>query len=65
MYTWVANTLQRTADGNFFNHVAFARDRNIGAIACSTDVNNTLYEDSAHPLIASTRYEMPASDIVS
>lgn len=45
MYTWVANTLQRTADDNYFNHVASLRVIwNIGAIACSTDVNNTLYE---------------------
>ncbi|MBK6761569.1 MAG: hypothetical protein IPG73_12880 [Ignavibacteria bacterium] len=37
--------MQRTADDNYFNHVASLRVIwNIGAIACSTDVNNTLYE---------------------
>ena len=44
-YTWVANTLQRSADDNYFTHVASLRVVwNIGNVACSTDVNNTLYE---------------------
>jgi hypothetical protein len=48
MYTWVANTLQRDADDNYFTHVASLRVIwNIGALACSTDVNNTLYQGLA------------------
>lgn len=44
MYTWVKNTIQINADDNYFTHVASARVIwNIGAIACSTDVNQTLY----------------------
>ncbi|MEY3386662.1 MAG: hypothetical protein RIR53_1473 [Bacteroidota bacterium] len=43
-YTWVANTLQTSADDNYFTHLAGARIIwNIGAVACSTDVNQTLY----------------------
>lgn len=43
-YTWVANTLQTSADDNFFTHLAgFRVIWNIGALACSTDVNQTLY----------------------
>jgi hypothetical protein len=45
MYTWVANTLQRSADDNYFTHIASARVIwNIGALACSTDVANSLYQ---------------------
>lgn len=44
MYTWVANTLQISADDNYFSHIATARVIwNIGPVACSTDVNQTLY----------------------
>ncbi|MBM4179243.1 MAG: TonB-dependent receptor [Ignavibacteria bacterium] len=44
MYTWVKNTTQITADDNYFSHIATARVIwNVGAIACSTDVNQTLY----------------------
>ncbi|MEN9282492.1 MAG: hypothetical protein RL594_1427 [Bacteroidota bacterium] len=43
-YTWVANTLQTSADDNYFTHLAGLRVIwNIGALACSTDVNQTLY----------------------
>jgi hypothetical protein len=43
-YTWVANTLQTSADNNYFTHLAGLRVIwNIGALACSTDVNQTLY----------------------
>ncbi len=43
-YTWVANTLQTSADDNFFTHLAGLRVIwNVGALACSTDVNQTLY----------------------
>jgi len=43
-YTWVVNTLQRGADNNYFTHIASLRVIwNVGSIACSTDVNNTLY----------------------
>jgi len=42
-YTWVKNTLQTAADDNFFTHIAGLRVIwNIGALACSTDVNQTL-----------------------
>lgn len=42
-YTWVKNTLQTAADDNFFTHLAGLRVIwNIGALACSTDVNQTL-----------------------
>lgn len=45
MYTWVANTLQRSADDNYFTHIASARVIwNIGPLACSTDVANSLYQ---------------------
>jgi hypothetical protein len=44
MYTWVKNTLQVSADDNYFTHIATARAIwNIGPVACSTDVNQTLY----------------------
>ncbi|MCX6140325.1 MAG: outer membrane beta-barrel protein [Candidatus Kapabacteria bacterium] len=44
-YTWVANTLQRSADDNYFTQIASVKVVwNIGALACSTDVNNTLYK---------------------
>lgn len=43
-YTWVVNTLQRSADNNYFTHNASLRVIwNVGSIACSTDVNNTLF----------------------
>ena len=43
-YTWVANTLQTSADDNYFTHLAGLRlIWNIGALACSTDVNQTLF----------------------
>jgi hypothetical protein len=44
MYTWVKNTIQIAADDNYFTHVATARVIwNVGPVACSTDVNQTLY----------------------
>jgi hypothetical protein len=43
-YNIVINSLQKEQDQNYFFHTAGARlIWNIGAIACSTDVNNTLY----------------------
>lgn len=43
-YTWVKNTLQTSADNNYFTHLAGTRIIwNIDAIACSTEVNQTLY----------------------
>jgi hypothetical protein len=44
MYTWVKNSIQISADDNYFTHVATARVIwNVGPVACSTDVNQTLY----------------------
>ncbi len=44
-YTWVVNSLQQSANDNYFTHIASLRVIwNIGAIACSTDVANTLYQ---------------------
>ena len=44
IYTWVKNTIQIAADDNYFTHVATARVIwNVGPVACSTDVNQTLY----------------------
>lgn len=44
-YTWVANTLQRNADDNYFTHVAGTKVVwNIGQVACSTDVAHTMYQ---------------------
>ncbi|RPI69698.1 MAG: TonB-dependent receptor [Ignavibacteriae bacterium] len=44
IYNIVINTLQRQNNANYFNHVVSARlIWNIGPIACSTDVDHTLY----------------------
>ena len=43
-YNIVVNSLQREQDANYFTHTASARlIWNIGALACSTDVNHTMY----------------------
>lgn len=43
-YNIVVNSLQREQNANYFTHNASGRlIWNIGALACSTDVNNTIY----------------------
>lgn len=44
-YNIVINSLQKASDANYFTHSATGKlIWNLGAVACSTDVNNTLYQ---------------------
>lgn len=45
VYNVVINSLQKQSDANYFTHTASGKlIWNMGAVACSTDVNNTLYQ---------------------